>query len=99
MASSNRCSSRRISALEPRRQSLTISGVQLFQPLHPIAAQGSVVIDAMDREQSLDPVDVLDTLVNQPATLSMEPTVVLFGDTWHAHNTPNLRFTPQIRQQ
>jgi hypothetical protein len=42
----------------------------------------------VDREQSLDPVDVLDTLVNQPATLSMEPTVVLFGDTRHAHNTP-----------
>src|SRR6476469_8582634 len=53
----------------------------------------------MDREQSLDPVDVLDTLVNQPATLSVEPTVVLFGDTWHAHNTPNLRLTPQIRHQ
>src|SRR6476646_2452696 len=53
----------------------------------------------MDREQSLDPVDVLDTLVNQPATLSVEPTVVLFGDTWHAHNTPNLRLPPQIRHQ
>src|SRR6476660_9211295 len=53
----------------------------------------------MDREQSLDPVDVLDTLVNQPATLSVEPTVVLFGDTWHAHNAPNLRLTSQIRHQ
>src|SRR6185436_11888011 len=53
----------------------------------------------MDREQSLDPVDVLDTLVNQPATLSVEPAVVLYDDTWHAHNTPNLRLTPQIRHQ
>jgi hypothetical protein len=35
----------------------------------------------MDRKQSLDPVDVLDTFVNQPATLTMEPTVVLLGDT------------------
>src|SRR6202008_4827277 len=40
----------------------------------------------MDREQSLDPVDMLDTFVNQPTTLTMEPTVVLFGDTWHTHN-------------
>jgi hypothetical protein len=29
----------------------------------------------------------------------MEPTVVLFGDTGHAHNAPNLRLTPQISQQ
>jgi hypothetical protein len=53
----------------------------------------------MDREQSLDPVDVLDTFVNQPTTLTIEPTLVLFGDTWHAHDTPNLRLAPQIRHQ
>jgi hypothetical protein len=53
----------------------------------------------MDREQSLDPVDVLDTFVNKPATLAMEPTVVLFRDTWHAHDAPNFRLTPQIRHQ
>src|SRR6185295_3968261 len=53
----------------------------------------------MDREQSVDPVDVLDTLVNQPATLSVEPAVFLYGDTWHAHNTPNLPLTPQIGHQ
>src|ERR1700739_3088324 len=85
--------------LEPRRQCPAISGAQSFQLLHPIVAQGWVVIDAMDREQSLDPVDVLDTFVNQPATLTMEPTVVLLGDTRHAHNAPNLRFTTQIRHQ
>src|SRR5262245_2283421 len=96
MTSSNRCNSLR---LEPRRQRPTISGAQSVQRLHPIAAQGLVVIDAMDREQSLDPVDVLDTFVNQPTTLTMQPTVVLFGDTWHAHNAPNLRLTPQIRHQ
>jgi hypothetical protein len=39
---------------------------QSFQLLHPIAAQGLVVIDAMDREQSLDPVDVLDAFADQP---------------------------------
>src|SRR5262249_53340283 len=72
--------------LEPRWQRPTISGAQSFQLLHPIATQGLVVIDAMDREQSLDPVDVLDTFVNKPATLAMEPTVVLFRDTWHAHD-------------
>jgi hypothetical protein len=42
-----------------------------------------------------DPVDVLDTLVNQPTTLTMEPTVVFFGDTWHVHNASNFRLTPQ----
>jgi len=25
-------------------------------------------------------------IVNQPTTLTMELTVVFFGDTWHAHN-------------
>src|SRR5262249_27991612 len=85
--------------LEPRRQRPTISGAQSVQLLHPIATQGLVVIDAMDREQSLDPVDVLDTFVNKPATLAMEPTVVLFRDTWHAHDAPNFRLTPQIRHQ
>src|SRR6202022_736999 len=84
---------------EPRRQRPIISGAQPFQLLHPIATQGLVVIDAMDREQSLDPVDVLDAFADQPVTLTMEPTVVLFGDTGHAHNAPNLRFTPQIRHQ
>jgi hypothetical protein len=29
----------------------------------------------------------------------MEPTVVLFGNTRHAHNAPNLWFTTQIRHQ
>jgi hypothetical protein len=47
----------------------------------------------MDREQAFDPVDVLDTLVDQPVTLTMKPTVVLFDDTWHAHNASNLRLT------
>src|SRR5262249_3266734 len=36
---------------------------------------------------------------DQPATLTMEPTVVLFGDTRHAHNAPNLWLTTQIRHQ
>jgi hypothetical protein len=29
------------------------AGAQPFQPLHPIAAQGLVVIDAMDREHNV----------------------------------------------
>src|SRR5215831_8146969 len=91
--STNRSSSRWISTLSRGGKRPTISGAHLFQLLHPIAAQRLVVIDAMDREQSLDPVDVLDTFVNQPATLTMAPTVVLFGDTRHAYNTPNLRLT------
>ena len=53
----------------------------------------------MDREQSLDPVDVLDTFVNQPTTLTMEPTVVLFSDTWYTHNAPNLRLAAQVCHQ
>src|SRR5215467_3249988 len=38
-------------------------------------------------------------VADQPATLTMEPTVVLFGDTRHAHNAPNLWLTTQIRHQ
>ena len=38
-------------------------------------------------------------VADQPATLTMEPTVVLFGDTRHAHNAPDLRLTTQIRHQ
>src|SRR6516164_9145228 len=53
----------------------------------------------MDREQSLDPVDVLDTFVDQPTTLTIEPTIVLFGDTWHSHNAPDFRLFSQIRHQ
>src|SRR5215469_16850018 len=58
MISSSRFSSRRISAFSRggnvRRP---FSRAQSFQLLHPIAAQRLVVIDAMDREQSLDPVE------------------------------------------
>jgi hypothetical protein len=62
-------------------------------------SQSKLAAMLMDRQQSLDPVDVLDTFVNQPATLTMEPTVVLLGDNRHAHNAPNLRFTTQMRHQ
>jgi hypothetical protein len=41
----------------------------------------------MDREQSLDPVDVLDTFVNQPAMLTMEPTVVRASATLGTRTT------------
>jgi hypothetical protein len=51
------------------------------------------------RPASQDSWSVLDTLVDQPVTLTMKPTVVLFCDTWHAHNAPNLRLTTQIRHQ
>jgi hypothetical protein len=37
--------------------------------------------DAMNRQQAFDPVDVLDSFADQSATLTMQPTVVLFGDT------------------
>src|ERR1700747_349495 len=97
MTISNRCSSRRISAssrggkVRPDHQRCVIV---------PAAVSNRGVEVGSHRchgsRAVLNPVDVLDTLVNQPATLSMEPTVVLFGDTWDAHNTPNLRLTPQI---
>jgi hypothetical protein len=58
-----------------------------------------VVRDAINREQAFNPVDVLDSFADQPATLTMEPTVVLFGDTRRAQNAPNLWLTTQIRHQ
>src|SRR5215469_5298321 len=78
---------------------MTISGPQSFQLLHALAMQGLVVIDAMNRQQAFDPVDVLDSFADQPATLTMKPTVVLFGNTRHAHNAPDLWLTTQIRHQ
>jgi hypothetical protein len=47
----------------------------------------------------LQPVDVLDSFADQPAPLTMEPPVVLFGDTPHAHDAANLRLTTQTRHQ
>jgi hypothetical protein len=40
-----------------------------------------------------------DSFADQPATLAMQPTIVLFGDARRAHNAPDLRLTTQIRQQ
>jgi hypothetical protein len=73
--------------------------VQLLQPQHPVAPHWLVVIDAVDRTQSLDAVDVLATFGDQPITLTMQPTVILFGDTRHAQHTPHLRLTAQICHQ
>jgi hypothetical protein len=42
---------------------------------------GQKVFSAMN---ILPPVDVLDSFADQPATLKMQPTVVLFGDARHA---------------
>src|SRR5262249_32072151 len=53
----------------------------------------------MNREQAFDPVDVPDWLADQPATLTIEPTVILFGDTRHAQNAPHFWLTTQIRHQ
>jgi hypothetical protein len=75
--------------LEPRRQLTTISGAQLFQPLHALAMQ-RLVADAMNREQAFDPVEVLDSFADQPVTLTMEPTIVLFGDARHARTLPSI---------
>jgi hypothetical protein len=59
--------------------------------------QGLAVIDAMNREQAFDPVEVLDSLADQSATLTMEPTVALFGDTRRAQNAPNRFLAMQMR--
>jgi hypothetical protein len=84
---------------EPRRQLAVVTGAQLLQPPHPVAPHWLVVINAMDRAQSLDSVDVLATFGGQPITLTVQPTVILFGDAWHPQYTPHFRLTAQIRHQ
>jgi hypothetical protein len=44
-------------------------------------------------------VDVLDPLVDQAVTLTMQSTIIFFGDTWHPHHAPHLRLAAQIRHQ
>jgi hypothetical protein len=53
----------------------------------------------VDRAQTLDAVDMLNAFVDQTITLAMQPTVIFFDNTWHAHNAPHLRLTAQIRHQ
>ena len=84
--------------LDARRQFLTVSGAQLLQPRQSVWPKWLVVVDAVDRAQTLDAVDMLDAFVDQAITLAMQPTVIFFGNTWHAHNAPHL-LTAQIRQQ
>jgi hypothetical protein len=51
----------------------------------------------MDRAKPLDAVDVLATFVDQTVTLTVQPTVILFSNSWHAYHAPHLRFAAQMR--
>jgi len=60
-----------------RRQGPTIAGLQFVKPFASIAAQRLVVGNALREQQSLDPVDVLDSFGDQHLALAAEPTAVL----------------------
>jgi GNAT superfamily N-acetyltransferase len=60
--------------------------VQSLQPLYAVAMEGLVDIDAMNREQAFDPVDVLDSFADQIAEI--EHLARLWYDGWHRTHAP-----------
>jgi hypothetical protein len=53
---------------------------QRVQPRPPLPMQWMVIVDAMQRAQPLDTVDVRNTLRHQAIPLAMQPAGVLLGD-------------------
>ena len=66
--------------LDVGRQRLAEAGAQLVEPGAPVAAQRLIVAHALSEQQSLDPIDVLNALVEQRLALAAEPSTVLLFD-------------------
>jgi hypothetical protein len=84
---------------QPRRQLLALCRAQLLQPRHPLRAQRLIVVDPMDRTKSFDAVGVLNALLRQPIPLAVQPPRIVFGQAWHPHHAPHLRFAAQMGHQ
>src|SRR5215471_4659179 len=82
--------------LEPIRQRTPVAGLQCIEPGVAILAERIVVGNALPREQPLDPVGVLDALLEQRAALARQTTAVLLGRAgWPHHRTdPSLPACP-----
>src|SRR3954447_14491675 len=64
-----------------------------------IFPQRGVVINALGRTKSLDAVDMLYALGNQPTTLAMQTPGVFMFDTRNVHHAARLRLTAQMTDQ
>src|SRR6185312_10061625 len=58
--------------LQAIRQGAIIPGLERVQARQPIPVQGIIVHDALAKEQPLDPVRVLDPLLEQPTALARQ---------------------------
>ena len=61
-----------------------------------VAPQGLIIIDAVERAQTFDAVDVLHPLLDQPFALAMQPLGVLLFDARNAHCTAGIRLAAQM---
>src|SRR5215472_19165035 len=84
---------------EPPWQLISSSSAQAFQPQHSLRVHRLVVVDAVYGAKPLDAVDVLATFVDEAVTLTVQSTVILFGNAWHTHHAPYLWFPTYMRHQ
>jgi hypothetical protein len=82
--------------LQPRRQGPPVAGAQTFELRLAVGPQRLIIINAVERTQTFDAVDVLDPLLDQPLALAMQPLGVLLLDAWNAHHTAGIRFAAQM---
>src|SRR5215472_137420 len=85
--------------LEPPWQLISSSSAQAFQPQHSLRVHRLVVVGAMHGAKSLDTVDVLAAFVDEAITLTVQSTVILFGNAWHTYHAPHLWFPTRMRHQ
>ena len=78
-----------------------IDAARLLRSLmaHALRVHRLVVVDAVDGAKALDAVDVLATFVDEAVTLTVQSTVILFGNAWHTHHAPHFWFPTHMRHQ
>jgi hypothetical protein len=79
-----------------RRQWSAIAGLQLLEPLSPVAAPQLVAGYALTEQQALDAIDVAYALVRQCLALTRDATTVLFFGRRHPQHCTDARLAPLI---
>jgi hypothetical protein len=82
--------------LQPRRQGPPVTSPQTSKLRLAVGTQRLIIIDAVERAQAFDAVDVLHPLLDQPLALAMQPLGVLLLDARNAHHTAGIRFAAQM---
>src|SRR5271155_4249283 len=86
-------------SLQMIRQRAAIARLQLVEPLVAIAAQRLVVGYALAEQQSLDAVDVFDSLADQRLALAAQAAAILFFGRWRLDHCAHPGLAPPIGQQ